>query len=347
MGPTMTAHDATTVTMRDRYVRRIHHQGALMGLLVGDALGAQVEFRSAAEIRRTHPQGVREMEPSAVWNTAAGQPTDDGELALTLADTLVQCEGTVQPKAIMEAYREWLRSDPFDIGTTTWRGITGRPDPQSESNGALMRVTPIAMLFCVAGRDIAGAWGSAESALTHPSPACAAASLLFTASVATALATERRGRQIAADCAEAAEELAPRAPGVCGTIQRALDHPPPSYETNMGWVGTTLGNAIHCLAQEATFEEGLVDTVNRGGDTDTNAAVCGALLGALHGVRAIPERWLTTVRQCSPTGEDDRHGAHARPQRLWPRRGLELANQLSEMTPARPQALRALNQALR
>jgi ADP-ribosylglycohydrolase len=44
-----------------------------------------------------------------------------------------------------------------------------------------------------------------------------------------------------------------------------------------------------------SFEEGLVDVVNRGGDADTNGAIAGALLGALHGEDAIPERWRTAV----------------------------------------------------
>ncbi len=51
-------------------------------------------------------------------------------------------------------------------------------------------------------------------------------------------------------------------------------------------------NALWQLLNALSFEEGVVDTVMRGGDTDTNAAICGALLGAVYGLDAIPVQWV-------------------------------------------------------
>jgi len=67
-----------------------------------------------------------------------------------------------------------------------------------------------------------------------------------------------------------------------------------------------------------------VDTVMRGGDTDTNAAITGALLGAVYGLSAIPERWVRTVLECRP--EEGRPGVERpRPQEYWPVDALDLA----------------------
>lgn len=65
-------------------------QGCLLGQVAGDALGSLVEFQSPEEIRRTYPSGVRDLMDGGTWNTLAGQPTDDSEMALMLARSLVK-----------------------------------------------------------------------------------------------------------------------------------------------------------------------------------------------------------------------------------------------------------------
>ena len=65
-------------------------QGCLLGQLAGDALGSLVEFQSPEEIRRNYPKGVQELADGGTWNTIAGQPTDDSEMALLLARMLTK-----------------------------------------------------------------------------------------------------------------------------------------------------------------------------------------------------------------------------------------------------------------
>src|SRR5204862_3060046 len=77
---------------------------------------------------------------------------------------------------------------------------------------------------------------------------------------------------------------------------------PTDFFTHQGWVLVALQNAFWCL-QHLELEEALVQTVGRGGDTDTNAAIAGALLGALHGKERIPGRWILPVLACRPVGE--------------------------------------------
>ena len=76
--------------------------GCLLGQLAGDVLGSLVEFPSPEEIRRSYPEGVRELADGGTWNTIAGQPTDDSEMALLLARILTE-RGTYDPDAALRA----------------------------------------------------------------------------------------------------------------------------------------------------------------------------------------------------------------------------------------------------
>jgi ADP-ribosylglycohydrolase len=90
---------------------------------------------------------------------------------------------------------------------------------------------------------------------------------------------------------------------------------------------TAFRNALWQLVHAPSLEEGVIDTVMQGGDTDTNAAICGALLGAVHGVGAVPERWSEAVLGCRPM-----KGApgvfRPRPECYWPVDAMGLADRL-------------------
>ncbi|MDQ5848706.1 MAG: ADP-ribosylglycohydrolase family protein, partial [Pseudomonadota bacterium] len=100
---------------------------------------------------------------------------------------------------------------------------------------------------------------------------------------------------------------------------------PADFFTRQGWVLTALGNAFYALLNLG-FEEALIQTVGQGGDTDTNAAICGALLGAAHGREAIPSRWILPVLACRPLAECG--ALRPRPIDYWPDDVLELAEAL-------------------
>jgi hypothetical protein len=87
-----------------------------------------------------------------------------------------------------------------------------------------------------------------------------------------------------------------------------------------------LQNAFYQLLHAPSLAEGAVQTVMRGGDTDTNAAIAGALLGAVHGRDAIPSQWLRSVLSCRPLANSGT--AHFRPAEFWPVDVLCLAERL-------------------
>jgi len=117
-------------------------QGCLLGQIAGDALGSLVEFQTPEQIRQEYPNGVRELVDGGTWNTIAGQPTDDSEMALLLARMLVD-QGKYDPEEARKAYVYWLDSGPFDCGMTVSSGLRGRPNPDSQANGAMMRISPL------------------------------------------------------------------------------------------------------------------------------------------------------------------------------------------------------------
>lgn len=118
-----------------------------------------------------------------------------------------------------------------------------------------------------------------------------------------------------------------REPSVIECLRRAAIEPPSNFSVHEGWVLLALQNAFFRLLHASSLEEGVVATVMAGGDTDTNAAIAGALLGAVHGREAIPAQWRRMVLSCRPI--DGLPGvSHPRPRAFWPVDALELAERL-------------------
>ena len=89
------------------------------------------------------------------------------------------------------------------------------------------------------------------------------------------------------------------------------------FERNQGWVLIALHNALYHLWNYTDFEVAMKETIYAGGDTDTNACICGALL-AIN--KEIPERWVNIVKNCKPT----KNSKHPRPVWLQTNRYEEL-----------------------
>jgi ADP-ribosylglycohydrolase len=113
------------------------------------------------------------------------------------------------------------------------------------------------------------------------------------------------------------------------TIDKAANEQPADYIHQQGWVMIAFQNALYQLLHAPSLEAGVVDTIMRGGDTDTNAAISGALLGAVCGREAIPAQWLDCLQNCRPEAGHPRV-RHPRPKCFWPVDVLELAERLME-----------------
>jgi ADP-ribosylglycohydrolase len=297
-------------------------QGCFLGQIAGDSLGALVEFSTAAEVAARYPDGPHLLEDGGHWGLLAGQPTDDSEMALALARAVVG-EGRYDDGKVLEAYRAWYRTGPFDVGDTTRAALVGYLMAESQANGSLMRASPLAILAHRVRAEEAAELGRRDSALTHPNPVCRDAVAAFVVAASRAIA--RGGEpELAYEAALAWARAAAVAP-VTEALVRAASEAPRCDEGHIGWVLVTLQNAFHELLHAPSVEAGVVATVRRGGDTDTNGAVAGALLGAVHGRSAIPLQWRSTILSCRP---HPLRARHPRPPSCWPVDALELAEGL-------------------
>lgn len=314
----------------------VRARASLLGQLSGDALGSQVEFQSPSEIHQSHPTGVRDLADGGTYNTIAGQPTDDSELALLLARLLVD-QDRYDSDAALDAYVFWRNSDPFDVGHTIGNSLSGHLDPTSEANGALMRISPLGIFGARHELDRPAlarlaSWADQDAALTHPHPVCRQANALYVMAIAWSVRHGGSPADLYARILDWSRELNV-APTLSSAITGAADAPPPDYLHHKGWVLIALRNALWQLLHAPNLEEAVVDTVMRGGDTDTNAAICGALLGAVHGGDTVPSRWVDTILSCRPAAGDPRV-IRPRPECFWPVDALQLAERLVTSPPA-------------
>ncbi len=304
--------------------------GALLGLAVGDALGAPVEGLPAAEIRELHGT-LSEMVGGGRLGLRAGQGTDDTEMAICLARALI-ATGGFEGRAALSEYLAWYRGEPVGIGQTV-AGVLERVDGGatpadavreqheasgglSAGNGALMRTTPIAIAFTGNDRGLRDATLE-DAALTHYDPLAGKAALLHNQVISWVLT---RGPGAPLEELRDASWLDERIEDVVVPASAGLrDQAERRAAQDGAFVLASLAMGLTAYFSAESFAEGLVWAVNTGGDTDTNGAVAGALLGARFGAAAIPARWLDALERRADL--ETRHGHLAKRaldrQRVW------------------------------
>lgn len=257
--------------------------GAFLGLAVGDALGAPVEFLTAREIAAQG--GHTEMTGGGWLKLKPGQITDDTEMSLCLGRAWIEA-GTWDKKTAAEHFVKWLKSHPIDIGNTCRRGIQryildgstqGNLSEADGGNGATMRIAPIAI--ATLGNAALLQKALIEQAhITHHHPLSDAATLALGQMVHILLAEGDLKK-----CLVLAKKLVEQHP-------KFKYSPYPGRAS--GYIVDTMQTVLHFFFNTDNFEDCLIDTVNRGEDADTTGAIVGMLAGALYGVEAIPKRWL-------------------------------------------------------
>ena len=87
-------------------------------------------------------------------------------MALLLARMLVKT-GSYEPQAARKEYQYWLSSDPFDCGMTISAGLRGNPNPDSQANGAMMRISPLGIFGAGFELNQVAEWAIQDSALSN------------------------------------------------------------------------------------------------------------------------------------------------------------------------------------
>jgi ADP-ribosyl-[dinitrogen reductase] hydrolase len=277
-----------------------HAIGALVGSAVGDALGAPFEFQRPGLYRATYPSpvvgGIGEMRGGGGFGWKPAEFTDDTQMALALAESLIARNG-FDPADLWQRWRTWAET-ARDVGAQTRTvldekshiGVAERFHMQrgkSAGNGSVMRNTPIA-LWAAEGSlenliDLAGR----QASLTHHDPHNAYGAAIHAAMIRAGI----RGEDVF-DAIESALAVLPSEARDLWTPLLASGWSPDTSSNN-GAVWDCLAEAVWAVRNAATFEEAVVSAVDLGRDADTVACVAGGIAGARWGVQSIPSRWTT------------------------------------------------------
>ena len=251
-------------------------RSCVYGLAVGDALGVPYEFRGRGTFECTGMAG------GGTHGQYAGTWSDDTSMALCICSSVKRL-GRISTADIDDMFGRWLGDGDFtcdghvfDVGATCMEAIsTGVPAKSYDrcGNGSLMRTAPLAMLDYLdvdKVRDV--------SAITHAHPVaewscvalCDALWAVRGSGTAAKSVLWRRYGHIASRPVEAV-----RSDGYCVH---------------------TLEAALWCFLNTGSYADCVLAAVNLGGDTDTTAAVAGALAGVHYGFGAIPPKWVGQLR---------------------------------------------------
>jgi len=261
--------------------------GAYLGLALGDALGASVEFMTPREIQ--HQFGVHRDIVGGGWlKLARGAVTDDTTMSLALGRAIIDRQG-FNTTAVADSFVAWLRDKPVDCGNTCRRGIrryitsgtlTARANEADGGNGALMRNLPV-VLASLKDEQALGRWTIAQCHITHHHRLSDAATLAVSQMVRSLVLGEPKSR-----CEALAQTLVTAHP-----VFRFAPYPGRAS----GYVVDTVQTVLHQFFAHEDFEDCLVATVNQGEDADTTGAVAGMLAGARCGAHKLPYRWLRAL----------------------------------------------------
>ncbi|MCA9353915.1 MAG: ADP-ribosylglycohydrolase family protein [Candidatus Kaiserbacteria bacterium] len=301
------------IDLIDRY------RGALVGVHVGDSLGAPDETLNAKQVADaiTCRRGLRMISFRSPWDKKpdsrlypAGFPTDDSDQTADLAASLIECGGldtdhlriALQRSAVQKISRlHTLEAMGVDSKTTLWKALSDDPMIQAMAtsneigtNGSLMRSAPMALWFGPGMRSKLPSTRHYDlvrsmSAVTHVHPHSIETCWVYTNVLGMLLNDD----PFPLDALVGHEPVTVR---IRSRLEDSYDFPyDPGGWPARGTAEFSLYVALYSLKHAKSFAEGIEMAIRVGGDTDTYAAIAGGLLGAKFGYESIPEEWRNTI----------------------------------------------------
>lgn len=277
--------------------------GMLEGVALGDALGAPHEMHYNIEIpytgRLEHPVRHKRRFEGYKYRPI-GSVTDDFEMSIALARSLVM-QGGYNPGMVVRAYQDWANTKPpmgkntraLFSGVTTVKGYQARAKKvfvnanQLQSNGSLMRASPLACLPNVNAVIL-------DCDLTNPNNVNRYCNWLYVEALRAILRSDKpNGQELFGQVQDLASRLPVQIPDLDKVFEQIVNGQPRSITQSKGWVVHGFYCAMLVLVHfGTTFTQpsSMLDYIVRlGGDTDTNAAIAGAIIGALSGSMGLRE----------------------------------------------------------
>ena len=308
-------------------------EGMMLGLAIGDSLGNTSEGMRPSQRRKSHGE-IRDYLPNSHWgNEAKGFPTDDTQLAFWTLEQMIEDHGFIPDHVA----RRFSFGTIFGIGSTvrmfTFQYKLGKPwyecGPKSAGNGALMRIAP--MIIPHLNTQTADLWADTaiSAMMTHNDSASTASCLAFVFMLRELIQMDRPPEPnwwlktfvIIARDLECDDTYQPRGGAYvdyCGPLWRFIEQKVgQAYDEGLSvldacnlwhsgaYLLETVPSVIYILMKYAHDpEQAIIRAVNDTVDNDTIAAIVGSAVGALHGKKKIPQRWLTDLTGRT-TKEDD------------------------------------------
>lgn len=296
-------------------------RGALLGVAVGDALGAPVEGFDGESARRFYEERG--------WKMVSGKYTDDTEMTIGVAESLIACKGFNGAHLAQQFLRNYNESRGYGPGTREvlkmlsegvgWKEASRKifGGEGSYGNGAAMRIAPVGLLYHENAEKLREvAFKVSEITHAHELAKEGAALLAF----AVALACRYGCNRYTVSAEEEEEEAEETKREMLRSLHafarhriykeklariEALLHAKEDEEEARKRAVSELGNgeaafnsvptAIFSFLRSHDFRESIVFAISLGGDTDTIAAMTGAVSGAFYGERSIPREWLESL----------------------------------------------------
>lgn len=297
-------------------------KAALIGQAIGDAFGMPLEFLSRAQVRAI---GLKDMvgKDTGVnfhshWASIlpAGTWTDDTSMTVAAMDSIIR-RGGINYNDIMQRFLDWQRNglySPvhycFDIGGTTSEALhrysqgipaieCGPSGIRDNGNGALMRILPFSLYCIYKGLGIGDTVDliSEASGLTHGHAISKLGCVIFTVFLKMLLCSKS-----ILSAWEYTRRIDYRLWFSVETIDAYADLLSDDFIKHAeecigetGYVVDALMTAVYSMLTGQDYESTILTAASMGFDTDTNAAITGALAGAFYGIDDIPDRWLSKL----------------------------------------------------
>jgi len=308
----------------------------ILGLAIGDALGMPFEFCDATIIAESEwDEDFIPGDFGGEFDLKPGQWTDDTKMATALATSLLECK-KFDIDNVSKKYIEWVESrDVRGIGIQTERAIhnmirgvppieagkkeSGRAKPSFKriskevfsndlhghgdfcGNGTVMRCAPIGVFYNHIN-DVEDLLNAArdDATMTHNHPDARDSSVFLCCTIGHLLngMPPKNSYEILIDSDYEYDHVT--------RLNREAYEMAQNKETtyidaiSLGIAGTaheTLASALYCFWRYPSFKEAVSSAVRMGGDTDTRAAIVGALAGSYYGIEGIPKEWIDQVEE--------------------------------------------------
>lgn len=273
-------------------------KGMLLGLHVGDAMGVTLEFQPAVNERNNWQV---EMEGGGEFQFPVGVGSDDTDLMICLLRSISKNK-KLDNDRLKNEFVNWFLKGPKDVGNTTKKAMkklvdgasifeSGVNEENTNTNGSLMRVAPLALLAPTTPEEELKKIVNIQTASTHAHLECLQMDEILIFSLTKILYEKASKREVYEFALKKLEFFDNDLKVSFAEI------PLMSWDkvTNGGRAFETLKSAFWGFYHFDSFEEAIIHIINRGNDSDTTAAVLGALFGAYVGESNIPMRWIQNL----------------------------------------------------